>query len=156
LYERGYIIDILNWRVMYSAQHIKKLLSYYDFVLTGLDGIPVLVDSYGVPYEKIIAISHGIYYDLHLLTEKKGLEPFDKLANFGVVSYSMISECAIAGIRRIPLVVSLGINYSAYYTDLPTRLATVGYATAMSHKYRGIEKKRGELAMACAQAVGLA
>lgn len=157
LYDKGYIIDILNWRVSYPSQQMNQMASYYDFILTGLDGIPVLVDIYGVPYEKIIGISHGIYYDLPLLVEKKGLEPLDKLANFGVVSYSMISESVIAGISRIPRVVSLGVNYSDFYTSVPTRLTTVGYATAMSHKTKnGIEKKRGELAQACAQAAGLA
>jgi glycosyltransferase involved in cell wall biosynthesis len=69
----------------------------------------------------------------------------------------MVSECAIVGIRRTPLVASLGITYSEYYAEVPKQLTTVGYGTAMSHKTKsGIEKKRGELAEACAQAAGLA
>src|SRR5579862_1609252 len=156
LYEKGYLVDILNWRVSYTRQHFSDLMSYYDFVLSGLDGIPGLFDNYGIPYEKIIGISHGIYYDLPLFLEKKGLEVLEKLANFGVVSYSMISESVIAGIRRIPLVISLGVAYSEFYTEISDRLTTVGYATAISHKTKnGIEKKRGGLAEACARAAGL-
>jgi hypothetical protein len=157
LHRKGYIADILNWRVSYTREQMHEMLAFYDFVISGLDGIPGLIDNYKVPCDKIIGISHGVYYDFHLLIEKKGLDVFERLANFGVVSYSMISESAIVGVSRIPVVASLGVNYSAFSRKIPERLATVGYASSISHKTKyGVEKKRGELALECAEEAGLA
>ncbi|MBZ9905717.1 glycosyltransferase family 4 protein [Mesorhizobium sp. B2-7-3] len=132
------------------------MLGYYDFIISGLDGIPFLIDNYLVEPDRIIGISHGVYYDFDLLIHKKGIGIFDQLANFGVVSYSMVSESAILGVPRVPLVTSLGINFTEFDTAIPGSLRTVGYASSMSHKTKeGIEKKRGELAIECAEGAGL-
>ncbi|WP_322418102.1 glycosyltransferase [Mesorhizobium huakuii] len=156
LHERGYVADILNWRVSYTRDQIANILTYYDFVISGLDGIASLIDNYLVPPERIIGISHGVYYDFNILIEKKGVEIFGKLANFGVVSYSMISESAILGVPRIPSVASLGVDLTEFGGEISGSLRIVGYASSMSHKTKeGIEKKRGELAAECAERSGL-
>lgn len=156
LHENGYISDILNWRISYTRNQIIDMLGYYDFIISGLDGIPFLIDNYLVEPDRIIGISHGVYYDFDLLIHKKGIGIFDQLANFGVVSYSMVSESAILGVPRVPLVTSLGINFTEFDTAIPGSLRTVGYASSMSHKTKeGIEKKRGELAIECAEGAGL-
>ena len=113
-----------------------------------------LVDTYGVPYDRVIALSHH-EFDMRALIEQKGIEAFEKFANYGVVSEYLYSASLMRGIPRIPMVAGLGINFSDFYAEIPERLATVGYAGSMSAKTFGVEWKRGELAEASARDAGL-
>src|ERR1700732_1339827 len=130
---------------------MEYLSSYYDFIITELDAIPILVDIYGVAYSKIIGISHG-GANYQTLIDKKGPEIFIELANFGVVSDILFGVAIALGVPRIPQIVPYGINYSEFYADVAERLVTVGYGASISQltKY-GQNWKRGELAEACAQ-----
>jgi predicted O-methyltransferase YrrM/glycosyltransferase involved in cell wall biosynthesis len=154
LHRQGYIVDILDWQMNHSA-NIGEIIPYYDLFMTALDGVSRLVDSYGVPYDKIIALSHH-ELDIRMLIEQKGIEVFDKFANYGVVSEFVYCASLMQGVPRVPMVASLGINYSEFHADIPERLTTVGYASSMSVKTYGIEWKRGELAEAAAREAGLA
>lgn len=153
LSERGYIVDILDWRADHAA-YVREILPFYDLYMTALDGVRPLVDSYGAPYEKIIALSHH-EFDMRMLIEQKGLDVFGKFANFGVVSESLYSASQMLGISRAPQVAPLGVNYSEFHAEIPRRLVTVGYASSMSATTYGIEWKRGELARAAAKEAGL-
>jgi hypothetical protein len=156
LYNNGFIADLLDWQNQYSLSQMHDLLEYYEYIITGLDGISILVDSYGVPYGRIIGITHGAYYDFPTLIAQKGLEVFEMLANFGVTSYSMVPEFGILGVPRVPMVASVGVNFQEFYTEISQGLETVGYATSMSAKTRaGVEAKRGYLAEECARDAGL-
>lgn len=154
LHRRGYIVDILDWRSGH-ADHIGEIVAYYDLFMTALDGVRILVDDYRVPYDKIIALSHH-EFDMRMLIEQRGIEIFEKFANYGVVSEYLYSASLIRGVPRIPMVSSLGINFSDFYAEIPERLETVGYAGSMSVKTFGVEWKRGELAEACARDADLA
>jgi glycosyltransferase involved in cell wall biosynthesis len=155
LHRKGYIIDIIDWQVKHN-EYIGELLSFYDFVISALDGISILADIYAVPCEKIIALSHH-EMDIRILIEQKGIEIFDKFAGYGVVSYQLFDASAIFGVSRHPLVVQLGVNFDEFCAEIPERLVTVGYAGSFSHKtIYGVEIKRGELAEASAREAGLA
>jgi glycosyltransferase involved in cell wall biosynthesis len=154
LHRHGYIVDILDWQVNHSG-HIGEIISYYGLFMTALDGVRTLVDSYGIPYEKIIALSHG-ELDIQILIDQKGLEPFAKFAGYGVVSYGLLSASLTLGVTRIPAIVPLGVNFAEFQAAIKERLLTVGYAGSISHKTRyGLEWKRGELARECAVEAGL-
>ena len=84
LWDRGYIVDILNWQVSHAA-YFGEFASFYDLFITALDGVSGLVNNYGMAYERIIGLSHH-ELDIRMLIEQKGLEAFEKLANYGVVS----------------------------------------------------------------------
>ena len=86
LHLRGYVVDILDWQINHAA-YIGKIIPYYDLFITALDGVRTLVDAYGVPYDRIIALSHH-EFDMRMLIEQKGIEVFEKFANYGVVSES--------------------------------------------------------------------
>jgi glycosyltransferase involved in cell wall biosynthesis len=154
LYERGYIVDIINWQADHSA-HIEALLAYYDLVMTAPDGVGTLTDRWRVPYEKIIAVSHH-EMDIRMLIEQKGMEVFDRFAAYGVVSYFVYCASLMRGVTRAPKIASVGITYEDFHAEIPERLATVGYASSMSVKTYGVEWKRGELAEAAAHQAGLA
>jgi glycosyltransferase involved in cell wall biosynthesis len=146
-------VDILDWQVGH-LNHIREIIQYYDLFITALDGVRTLADNYGVPYNRIIAVSHH-EYDIRMLVEQKGVEVFDKFANYGVVSEFLYSASLMRGVPRAPMVAPLGINYSEFYSDIPESLATVGYASSMSVKTYGVEWKRGEVAEAAAREAGL-
>jgi glycosyltransferase involved in cell wall biosynthesis len=153
LHRRGYIADILDWRENHS-EYIRDLIPSYDLFMTALDGADVLVDKYDIPYEKIVAISHH-EFDIRTLVEAKGLEVFDKFANYGVVGESVYCTSLMRGISRIPMIASLAVEYSDFEARISERLATVGYACSMSAKAYGIGWKRGELAEAAARGASL-
>ncbi|UCI19167.1 glycosyltransferase family 25 protein [Mesorhizobium sp. B2-1-8] len=149
----GFIVDILDWQVN-NVDHVEHLSKYYDLWMSALDGVSTLVDQYKIPYDRIIAISHH-EFDIRMLIEQKGKEVFDKFANYGVVSESLYSASMMLGISRMPEVAPLGIDYQSFFSPLPERLTTVGYATSMSVETYGVEWKRGYLAEAAAQDAGL-
>jgi hypothetical protein len=154
LYDRGYIADVMDWKADHT-DHIAKLTSYYDLFMTSLDGVSVLADRYKIPYEKIIALSHGDY-DIPILIDEKGLEPFSKVAAYGVVSPSLLCSSLNLGVTRIPAVVPIGIDFDEFQAEIPEQLTTVGYASTISviSKF-GVELKREHLARECAEEAGL-
>ncbi|MBM2714229.1 glycosyltransferase family 25 protein [Mesorhizobium caraganae] len=153
LHELGFIVDILDWQIN-NIDHVEYLSKYYDVWMSALDGVSTLVDRYQVPYDRIIAISHH-EFDIRMLVEQKGKDVFEKFANYGVVSESVYSASMMLGIPRMPEVASLGIDYQSFFSPLPERLTTVGYATSMSVQTYGVEWKRGDLAEAAAEEAGL-
>jgi len=153
LHRRGYIVDIINWRENHSS-YFGDILSFYDMFITALDGVRTLTDTYGVPCERVIALSHH-ELDIRMLIEQKGVEIFDKFANYGVVSEYVYCASLMKGVPRVPKVVPLGVNFAEFYSEISERLATVGYAGSMSAVTYGIEWKRGELAEAAAREAGL-
>ena len=139
----------------HSVEAFAHLLSYYDFVISSLDGIQVLVDAYHVPYERIIALSHA-EMDLYILIDQKGKAVFDRFAAFGAVGFNIFTRAALLGLARLPQVVPYGIDLAEFHAEIPDRLATVGYASSMTQlTIYGVEVKRGELAEACAREAGL-
>src|SRR5207249_1286705 len=89
------------------------------------------------------------------LIEQKGREIFEEFAAYGVVSYFVYSASLMQGVRRPPIVVSLGIDFNNFYAPIPSRLEVVGYASSMSVVTFGVEWKRGHLAEVAARNAGL-
>lgn len=154
LHDRGFVVDILDWQAN-NIEYIDNLSTYYDMFMTSLDGVSTLAGTYNIPYDKIIAISHS-EFDIRMLIDQKGLDVFKRFANFGVVSEHVYSASVTRGVPRMPKVVPLGIDYQSFFSKLPERLATVGYATSMSLNIYDVELKRGELAEAATREAGLA
>jgi glycosyltransferase involved in cell wall biosynthesis/predicted O-methyltransferase YrrM len=153
LHRRGYIVDVLDWQQNHAG-HFRELIAYYDLFMTALDGVSTLAGAYGVPYDRIIALSHH-EFDIRMLIEQKGVEVFNEFAAYGVVSEFLYCASMMQGVPRAPMVAAPGINYSEFYAEIPERLATVGYASSMSNRTYGVEWKRGELAAAAAREAGL-
>lgn len=153
LWRAGYVVDLINWQQDHSA-YFGDLLDYYDLILTAPDGVRTLVNAYRVPTSRLIVVSHH-ENDIRMLVEQKGRDIFDEFAGYGVVSYYVYCASMMQGVRRPPTVVSLGIDFDAFYAPVPRRLEVVGYASSMSDVSFGVEWKRGHLAEAAARAAGL-
>jgi hypothetical protein len=154
LHQRGYIIDILNWQHNHAG-YFEALRSYYDCLITALDGVSVLVDTYKVPYEQIIAVSHH-EFDIQMLIERKGIDVFEQFSNYAVVSDYVYCASMMRKVSRSPMVARLGIDYQTFYSPVSQSLNVVGYASSMSTTTYGVEWKRGALAEAAATSAGLA
>ncbi len=154
LYDAGMIVDILDWKKFHSPSDIGAISSYYDLFMTSLDlnGVASLFDKYGVPYERMIALSHSQF-----LSGPPNLNLYNRFANFGVVSESMLSLSLALGIPRVPAVVPVGINCDEFYAEPSAQLSTVGYASSMTLSWldTGVNIKRGELARETAHEAGL-
>ena len=153
LHRRGYIVDIMNWQENHAA-YIADLIPFYDLFMTALDGVRTLTDVYAVPCDRVIALSHH-ELDIRMLIEQKGVEVFDKFAGYGATSEFIYCSSLMKGVPRVPKLVSMGVNFTEFYSKISARLSTVGYASSMSVKTYGIEWKRGELAEAAAREAGL-
>ena len=153
LYDRGFLLDILDGREDH-AEYFGELLTFYDFVLSALDGIVTLVDAYHVPYDRIIGVSHN-ETGVQVLIEQKGKDVFDELAAYGVVSDFVYCRSMMMGVSRVPRVVPLGVDYKAFYSEISDRLSVVGYASSMSLECDGVDVKRGHLAKEAAERAGL-
>lgn len=153
LHARGFVVDLLDWQGKHN-QYMAQLASYYDVFMVALDGVSVLSDVYGIPLERMIALSHS-QFDVRMLIEQKSAAVFERFAGYGAVSESIYCASLTQGVERAPMVAPLGVNYAEFHNEVADELRTVGYATSMSTITFGIEWKRGQLAAQAAEQAGL-
>ncbi len=151
-----WVADIKDWSKQYYASEFQKEAAQYDYVLTvAKEGNRILVQDYGIPPEKIIVVAHD-ETDLQGMISSEGVDGFDRYAAYGVVSDLLACSSIALGIKRIPFIVRLGVDFTRYRRDIATDFSSVGYATSMLRQtVSGIERKRGPLARACAEGAGL-
>lgn len=152
LYQKGYVVDLLDWQA--DHPYIMDLIDYYDLFITACEGVPRLLDVFRVPPEMVIAVAHH-EFDVKMLADQKGGDIFHKLNNYGVVSEFVYCTSLMRGISRVPIVTSLGVFYDDFYSEIPSELRCVGYASSYSVTTFGVEWKRGYLAEAAARTAGL-
>jgi hypothetical protein len=152
----GWVADIKDWQKQYYLREFQKEAEQYDYIVTMAgEGNRVLFHSYGIPRDKIIIVAHD-ESDLHRFIPDEGVEGFDRYAAYGVISDTLACSSLALGIRRLPNVVRYGLDCSKYRHDISPALSSVGYATSMLRQtVSGVERKRGPLAKACAEAAGL-
>lgn len=159
LHASGIISDVLDWRREYTTLEIALLTQSYDHVMTLAGSSWKLTDSYGVSPEKIIVVAHG-RYDLHRALRNRPRGELDRFAGFAVVSEFLLQVASDLGIKRVPKLVRIGVNFERFRAPLPRRLATVGYGSIMRRVddavLPGVDIKRGFLAQQATEAAGLA
>jgi glycosyltransferase involved in cell wall biosynthesis len=152
----GWVAELKDWSRQYYLSEFHKEAAQYDYVLTvANEGNRILVHDYGIPPEKIIVVAHD-ESDLQGMISSEGVDGFDRYRSYGVVSDLLACSSIALGIKRVPVVVRLGVDFSRYRRDIAADLSSVGYAATMLRQtVSGIERKRGPLARACAEAAGL-
>ena len=152
----GWVADIKDWSKQYYVSEFQSEVEQYDYVLTvASGGNATLVNSYGIAPEKIVIVAHD-EWDIQKMIEAEGIDSFDRYAAYGVISDTLACSSIALGVKRVPIVVRSGVEHAKYRRDVAARLSNVGYATTMERlTVSGVERKRGALAKACAEAAGL-
>jgi len=155
MHARGVICDLLDWSRIYSRDEIQMMSRSYDYIYSVTGEAWPLTDSYGIPHEKIIVVAHGDY-DIHHALETRPLEEFDRFAGYGVVSGYLRDLSAQLGVKRVPTIVRLGINYRRFLSPVAEALRVVGYGGSMFRDNNGgVDWKRGNLAKQATESAGL-
>ncbi|TPK53359.1 glycosyltransferase family 4 protein [Mesorhizobium sp. B2-4-19] len=155
LHQRGIVSDMLDWSKTYPHSDMEMMKEYYDYFY----GIPgetwPLTDNYGIPHNKIVVVAHGDY-DLHHAITARPPEEMERFAEYAVVSEFLRDLSIAMGIKRIPKVVKLGVNYRRFFRPIADELRVVGYGGSMHRAdHQGIDLKRGHLAKEATEAAGL-
>ncbi len=144
----GHEVTLKSWAEPFSS------LPHYDLVMTLPSCVGPLL-AYGVPKKRIVIVAHG-ECDIQKMIAAEGIDAFDQYAAYGVVSDSLACSSLAMGVRRIPLVARLGVDFQRFYTLPSSALSAVGYVSVMQrHNEFGVEQKRGALAQASIEAAGL-
>jgi len=131
-------------------------LHNYDLILTEAgDGTKHLIEYYGIPRERILAVSHA-EQDSQRLLHNDGDANIRQYAGYGVVSDTLACSSISIGITRVPSVLRVGVDCSFYDSPIPEKLETVGYGASYRRTNEfGVEIKRGPLAEISAKLAGL-
>jgi hypothetical protein len=122
--------QVLPWNKQYTWQEIAELTAVVEAFVSTPYGVAMLIDRYGVPPEKCIAVVHAVL-DIECL---KTFLPdnVQRLRAYSAVSEWLITQSQILGINRVPSYTPVGINYQSFFTKPSPELRTVGYAGAIN------------------------
>jgi glycosyltransferase involved in cell wall biosynthesis len=145
LYKHNISANILDEDINYSKEEYQLLNSSYDLFVTNPDKVLHLHKTGNIPLTKIITIAHA-QWDLYLAVEQDGLDFFDAIKNFAVISNVLIDVSKKLNIKQIPKIVSAGISFSNFYTPVSNYLQNIGYGgIKKTTNFFGQEIKRGYL-----------
>jgi len=144
---------VLPWNKQYTAQEIAELTNVVEAFVSTPYGVAMLIDCYGVPPEKCIAVVHAVL-DIECL---KTFLPdnVQRLRAYSAGSEWLIVQSQILGIDRIPSYTPVGINYQSFFTEPSPELRTVGYAGAINPDNIHRQIKRPWLVEQVTQQAGL-
>ena len=145
LYQHGIFCELLDWTKPYTKEEFKLINETYDIFVTTPESIDILHKDFDIPYSKIYSIAHG-QHDILLTKKKSGLEVFDKIGKYGVVSEILKTKSKEFGLARVPEVLTVGTHFDLFYQKPARRLDKIGYAGAREViNHNGVEIKRGNI-----------
>ena len=149
----GINASVLPWNKQYTLAEMAELSDKIDYFIASPYGVAILIDSYGLPPEKCIAVAHAVL-DIECL---QTFLPSNiaRLAGYGVVSEWLKTQSIALGLPRIPAVAPIGINYKSFFTGPSRELRTVGYAGAANPDNIHRHIKRPWLVEQAVQSAGL-
>jgi glycosyltransferase involved in cell wall biosynthesis len=145
LYSYGIYANILDWNIKYTKDEFDLLNQSYDIFVTVPQTVKILHDDYHIPLEKIITIAHE-QYDILSAKNVNGVNFFEQLKDYAVISNILKIKSKEFGIQRNPKVVQTAINFDTFYKPVHNSLKNIGYGGAkISHNFFGVDRKRGNL-----------
>ena len=126
LYKHNIYTNLLDWTQQYTADEFKLLNKTYDVFVTNPEAV-LSLHSRGIPLNKIVTIAHG-QWDLLLAKHHNGVEFYNELKGYAVISDILKQKSIEFGISRLPNITPLGIHFDAFYDKIPDKLSVVGYA----------------------------
>lgn len=127
LYKHNIYANLLDWTIRYSNEEFKLLNTVYDVFVTNPEAV-VSLHNRGIPYNKIVTIAHG-QWDLLLAREQNGVEFYNELKGYAVISEILKQKSSEFGISRIPNITPLGIHFDTFYEKPGDNLKVIGYAS---------------------------
>lgn len=144
LYKHNIYANLLDWTQPYSDDEIKLLNNTYDIFVTNPEAV-IPLHSRGIPLNKIITIAHA-EWDLLLAKNNNGIDFFNEVKGFAVISDILVTKSSEFGITRIPKITPIAIHFDMFYSKIHSELKTLGYAGLTERlNFSGIEVKRGHL-----------
>lgn len=155
LVRHGIVTNMLDWGNAYTLDDMQSLLTTYDYIVSTYNGVPILMNDYQIPANRIIIQIHGEPEFLNF-QDTQGLDIFNQVAEYAVVGNSLVNSSVTMGISRVPKVTYLGITTDLYRIAISEKLTTVGYAATYKvlNKW-GTDIKRGVLAEQATANAGL-
>ena len=144
LYKHNIYANLLDWTQHYTLEEFNLLNNTYDIFVTNPEAVMHL-HRCGIPLKKIITIAHG-QWDLLLARRDSGLDFFNEVKDFAVVSAILKTKSKEFGIRREPKITPIAIHFDAFYSKIHPELKIVGYGGLKETKnFFDVEIKRGHL-----------
>lgn len=154
LWEHNIYSNILDWGVKYTYLEFDLLQLKYNTIASTPEPLAFL-RNLRIPASRIVIVAHH-EKDLVAGVEAAGAEAFEDLKGFAVVNSSMISVAANLGIKRIPSVLKVGIDFDQFYLPVGNSLSILGYAGEIkSLMSDNTDFKRSHLVPKVVEGVGL-
>ena len=150
LFAHGVNADILNWSISYQLGEMEYISNAYDFFVTTPPGLQTpglqTLSTYGIPYDRIILVAHAQWDLLLTIQTLGGVDAFNEVHDYAVVSDDLKQKSKEFGITRIPKVVPVGVVADDFVRPVPAALETIGYGGAIRNvNFAGEDIKRGYL-----------
>lgn len=154
LYNHNILAELLDWDTEYSPEEFKYIDENTDLFVTTPVGVQWLL-ARNIHPRKIASVAHG-QWDILLAKQQMGLDIYNHLWKFGVISPILKQKAAEFGVPVEAHLTPLGIHYDRYYMEPANCLESVGYGGAFhTHNFAGEEIKRGYLVQEAAKQAGL-
>ena len=126
LFKKNIYANLLDWTIAYSQEEYRLLNKTYDVFVTNPEAV-VSLHHKGIPANKIVTIAHG-QWDLLLARQNNGVDFFNHIRGYAVISEVLKNKSQEFGITRIPNITRLGIHFDHFYDSIHNELRIVGYA----------------------------
>jgi glycosyltransferase involved in cell wall biosynthesis len=128
LFAAGVNATVVPWNKPYTVQELQELSAHVDLFVSTPHGLGYLLNTYGIPPEKCVAVVHAILDLTHL--QDYSQETLQRLHRYSVVSEWLVEQSAAMGIQRTPDLTPIGINYQQFVAEPSQELKTIGFAGA--------------------------
>lgn len=153
LYKHNIYANVLDEDLKYTEEEFKLLNESYDLFVTNPDKVLNLHIKSKAPLKKIIAMAHE-QWDMYLANQNCGVEFFEEIKDFAVISNILIDTSKKLGINRRPKVVNCGICFDNFYMPISNSLKNIGYGgVKVSPNFFGVDRKRGHLVEEALQSI---
>ena len=145
LYKHNIYGDLLDWTQQYTLEEFDLLIKTYDIFVTMPEAVMHLHNVYKVPLNKIIAVAHE-QWDLYLASKEHGIDFYNEIKGYSVISKILVDTSKNLGITRIPKITESGICVDNFYMEPSQSLTSVGFGGETSKaNFFGVDRKRGHL-----------
>jgi glycosyltransferase involved in cell wall biosynthesis len=152
LYKHNIYASVLDWTIAYRPEEYAYLNKLYDVFVTNPEAVMHL-HNWGIPFNKIVTVAHG-QWDLLLAKKNNGVDFFNEVKEFAVISDILAKKSKEFEIPREPKITPIGIHFDMFVSDIHPELKMLGYAGHKETKnFSEVDIKRGYLVEQAVQGI---